>query len=127
MFSKEQWLWKIGNKYLTKFSGPETLVLQRLVQQECVNGEISECRLVRVYEGMFPMGKVGKYVRIIFKMLEHENSGYVKCGQFIQFISVVARGDAREKASLCFNLLDLRREGALKKQDFKQVRTPLFV
>ena len=116
---------KIGNKYFTNFSGPETLVLQRLVQQESVNGEISERRLVRVYEDMFPMGKGAKYVRIIFKMLEHENTGYVKCGHFLQFISVVARGDARERAELCFNFLDLGKEGALKKQDFKQVRMPL--
>jgi Ca2+-binding EF-hand superfamily protein len=68
---------------------------------------------------------VAKYVRIIFKMLEHDNTGYVKCGQFLQFISVVARGDARERVELCFNLLDLSKEGVLKKQDFKQVRTSL--
>ena len=70
---------KIGNKYFTKFSGPETLVLERLLQQESVNGQISEYRLVRVYEDMFPMGKVAKYVRIVFKMLDPENTGYVKC------------------------------------------------
>ena len=112
----------MGNKFLTKFSGPETLVLHRLVQQECVNGQISECKLVRVYEDMFPMGKVGKYVRIVFKMLEHQNTGYVKCGQFLQFIEVVVRGDTGERAELCFNMLDLGREGVLKKQNFEQVK-----
>ena len=109
---------KMGNKFLTKFSGSVTLVLQRLVQQECVNGQISECRLMRVYKDIFPMGKVAKYVRIIFKMLEHENTGYLKCGQFVQFISVVARGEARERTELCFNMLNLGMEGVLKKQDF---------
>ena len=84
---------KIGNKYFTNFSGPETLVLQRLVQQESVNGEISERRLVRVYEDMFPMGKVAKYVRIVFTMLAHEKTGYFKCGQFVQlFSSIVTFG-----------------------------------
>jgi Ca2+-binding EF-hand superfamily protein len=116
---------KIANKYFTKFSRPETLVLQRLVQQESVNGQISEYRLARVYEDMFPMGKVGKYVRIVFKMLDPENTGYIKCGQFLQFISVVARVDARERVDMCFNLLDVRKEGVLKKQDFKQVRTAI--
>ena len=67
------------------------------------------------------MGKVGKYVRIVFKMLEHENTGYVKCGQFVQFISVVLRGEAGERAELCFNILDLGSEGVLRKQDFEQV------
>ena len=66
-------------------------------------------------------------MRIVFKMLEHENTGYVRCGQFLHFISVVARGDASERLELCFDLLDLRKEGVLKKQDFKQVRTPLCV
>ena len=112
----------MGNKFLTKFSGSETLVLQRLVQQECVNGQISESRLMRVYEDMFPMGKVAKYVRIVFKMLEHENTGYVKCGQLVKFISVVARGESWERAELCFNMLDLKREGVLKKQDFEKVK-----
>ena len=82
---------------------------------------------MRVYEDMFPMGKVAKYVRIVFKMLEHDNTGYVKCGQFVQFISVVARGDARERVEMCFKLLDVRNEFDLKKQDFKQVRTPICV
>ena len=110
----------MGN-YLTKFSNPEIVVLHRLLQQERVKGDISEYRLVRVYEDMFPMGKVAKYVRIVFKMLEHENTGYVKCGQFVQFISVVLRGEARERAELCFDLLDLGKEGILKKQNFEKV------
>ena len=112
---------------MTKFSNTEIVVLHCLFQQERVNGDISEYRLVRVYEDMFPMGKVAKYVRIVFQMLDPENTGYVKCGQFVQFISVVARGDARERVEMCFNLLDVRKEGDLKKQDFQQVTTPLCV
>ena len=61
-------------------------------------------------------------MRIVFKMLDPENNGYVECGQFVQFISVVARGEAWERAELCFNMLDLGREGVLKKHDFEQVK-----
>ena len=111
----------MGNKFLTKFSGSETLVLQRLVQQECVNGQISESRLMRVYEDMFPMGKVAKYVRIVFKMLEHENTGYVKYGQFLQFIEALARGEAWERVELSFNIFDLGKEGVLRRLDFEEV------
>lgn len=107
--------------YLNKFSGPEIQVLQHLVHRECVNGQITEGRLVKVYEDIFPMGKVGKYVRIVFNMLDHDNNGHIKCGQFIQFISIVARGDDGERACLCFEMFDLRREGVLRKQDFGEV------
>ena len=86
-----------------------------------MNGKISECGLVRVYEDMFPMGKVGKYVRIVFKMLEHENTRYVKYGQFVQLKEVLARGEARVRVELCFIILDLGKEDVLRKLDFDQV------
>ena len=106
---------------MTKFSGPEVLVLQRLVQQECQNGLISEKMLVKVYADMFPMGNVSKYVRIVFNMLNHENTGYIKCGEFLEFISIIARGSTRERALLCFHLFDVGKDEVLCRGNFEQV------
>ena len=118
---------KKSKAYLNKFSGPEIQVLQHLVHRECVNGQITEGRLVKVYEDIFPMGRVARYVRIVFNMLDHEKNGHIKCGQFIQFISIVARGDDGERAGLCFEIFDLRQEGVLRKQDFGEVANSVFV
>ena len=110
-----------NNKENKEESGSE--LLPGVVQQECEDGQISERRLVRVYEDIFPMGKVGKYVKIVFSLLDPENTGYVKCGQFVQFVSVVERGEAGERVELCFNICDIQRKGVLTKQDFEQVKS----
>ena len=113
---------KMVKKYLTKFSMAEMLELQRLVQGECVGGQMTEARMIRVYEDIFPMGSVTKYVKIIFAMLDSEQVGSVKCGQFLQFISVMARGGVGERAEMVFRIFDVRREGVLKKEDFQKVK-----
>ena len=112
---------KIGKSYLTKFSEPEALILHRLVQQECENGLISEERLVKVYAEMFPMGNVSKYVKLVFNTMDQERNGFIKCGDFLDFISIIARGSTRERAVLCFHMFDVGREGVLMKHDFEQV------
>ena len=112
---------KIGKSYLTKFSNPEVLVLQRLVQQECQNGLISEKMLVKVYADMFPMGNVSKYVKIVFNMINYENTGYINCGEFLEFISVIARGSTTERALSCFQLFDVGKKGVLCRKNVEQV------
>ena len=118
VMSKNHAMGNIGKSYLTKFTEPEMFVLHRLVQQECINGLISEERLMKVYTEMFPMGKVSKYVKLVFNTMDHDRSGFIKCGQFI---SIIARGSTRERAVLCFHMFDVGREGVLSKQDFAQV------
>ena len=119
--SKNNSTGKIGKSYLTKFSEPEVLILHRLVQQECENGLISEERLVKVYTEMFPMGNVSKYVKLVFNTMDQERNGFIKCGDFLDFISIIARGSTRERAVLCFHMFDVGREGVLSKNNFQQV------
>ena len=78
-------------------------------------------RLVKVYEEMFPMGNVSKYVRIIFNTMDHDRTGYVHSGDFLEFISIIARGSIMERALLCFDMFDVGRQGVLRKIDFAQV------
>ena len=119
--SKNHTTRKMGESYLTKFTEPEMLVLHRLVQQECINGLISEERVMKMYIEMFPMGNVSKYVKIVFNTMDHDRSGFIKCGEFMEFISIIGRGSTRERALLCFHMFDFGREGVLRKQNFQQV------
>ena len=50
------------------------LELQGLVQGECVSGQMTESRMIRVYEDIFPMGSVTKYVKIVFTLLDTEQT-----------------------------------------------------
>ena len=114
---------QIEENILSNFSGPEILALQGLVQQQCQNGKMSESRLVEVYEEIFPMGSVKKYVKIVFRVIDQDNCGYIECGQLINFISIMARGNPKQRAELAFKMFDLRREGLLRIEDFQHVRS----
>ena len=106
---------------LNTFTEVEFHVLQQIVEQDFPNGVISEARLTKVYAEIFPMGNVSKYVKLVFNSMDQERNGYIQSGQFMQFISILARGSTRARALLCFNMLDNGRDRVLRKQNFKQV------
>ncbi|XP_076465945.1 dual oxidase 1-like [Babylonia areolata] len=66
------------------------------------------------------------FVRNVFLLADTANDGFVSFHDFVGLFGVFLKGNAEEKARLMFNIYDVRRRGALTREDFtKMIRSLL--
>ena len=105
----------------TKFSVAEVKFLYRSFKQECPTGISSEETFKEIYQQIFPLGDSSKYAHLVFMSIDRNKTGGITFRDFMDVLSVLARGSTLDKIMWSFQFYDVNRDGVLSRDEMMEV------
>ena len=105
----------------TRFSLAEVKFLYQAFKQECPTGISSEETFKAVYQKIFPLGDSSKYAHLVFISIDTNKTGRITFGDFMEFLSFLARGSTLDKIMWSFQFYDVNRDGVISRDEMMTV------
>ncbi|KAG8178277.1 hypothetical protein JTE90_015687 [Oedothorax gibbosus] len=106
---------------ITKFTKKELQLMYRSFKQECPNGYVEEDTFRLIFSLFFPYGNVAPYAHYVFRTFDHHKAGAITFKDFVVCVSVLSRGNLREKLEWAFKLYDLNGDGRVTRKELHEI------
>ncbi len=77
--------------------------------------------LVNVYSKIFPNGDSRKFCKLLFNLIDFDRSKKLDFAKFLIALSLASEKDFRQKLRMIFNLIDVNKDGLVKRKEITQV------
>eukprot|EP01117_Protostelium_nocturnum_P006490 TRINITY_DN2340_c0_g1_i1.p1 TRINITY_DN2340_c0_g1~~TRINITY_DN2340_c0_g1_i1.p1 ORF type:complete len:187 (+),score=49.83 TRINITY_DN2340_c0_g1_i1:78-638(+) len=106
------------------FSGKELKAMYKQFRKETPQGVISKEEFREV---MRQMGVVDSFLQdLVFNVFDDDKDGSINFQEFVAALSVMTRGEPKEKLELAFNMYDLDGNGFIDKKEMSQIMESFF-
>ena len=90
------------------------------------SGTLGPQEFIDICQRFFPDGDASRFASLFYCLFEHDQQGYVGFAQFMDTLSVVARGTLEEKIAWTFRLYDQDGDGYVTKDDMLHVVDSIY-
>ncbi|CAM4786943.1 unnamed protein product [Rotaria magnacalcarata] len=111
---------------ITKFNKSEIRLLYKGFKQECPSGAVTERDFQTIYSHFFPHGNCRDYTNYLFRVLDRRKRMYFTFEDYIQALSILVRGDIKEKLQWVFRFYDISDNGKLTKQTIETILRSIY-